>query len=216
MSINKTDSNQNLSNSSPMILKKKHNSDSNEKQLQSQPQQHSASTKTSPRKLFDPKENLRRISQAKSIDIECIVTDDDEDLTGILIAQRNNNYLSFDSEMLKNRPNSLRFRESNDYLANQYENKRLINPHQLELHHQHANSLEAKYLSNPILSNEKKKLFFKQSKDEKQNSVDQQAQFVDANKLDNNKPAEKTSTSSNNSVFFMSKTELNSDLQSKD
>lgn len=217
------DSNQNLTNNTPTLLKKKHNSDSNEKQQQ-QPHQQSSSTKTSPLKVFNPKENLRRISQAKSIDIECVATDDEDELNGILVAQRTNNYLSFDSEMLKNRPNSLRLNEA-DYLANHYETTRLINPHHHHHHHHaHATALETKYLSNPILSNEKKKLNFRQSKTEfnaRQEPFHQQTNFSDANninnntKLENNKlPVEKASLSSNNSVFFRSKNELSSDQQS--
>lgn len=188
----------------------------------SDPNQQSSSTKTSPHKhcesLHPLRDNIRRISQAKSIDIECVVTDDDEDDNnhGILVAQRSNNYLSFDSDMLKSRPHSLRFKENSDYLANHYESNKFINP-------EHVN-LETKYLSNPILSNEKKKLNFRNSKKEQNASEKKFGKSLDVNsshkidaiKNDNKLPIEKNSLSSNNSVFFRSKTDINTDSLNRD
>jgi hypothetical protein len=178
------------------------------------------SLKSSPRKPYE-----RKISQAKSIDIECIaMTDDDDDddnnndINDCLIAQNNKNnnkYLSFEYDKLNinnsnsrthSRPNSLRYtKETNE----------TINDHYIINNNIQTNSnvnLDSKYLSNPILSNEKRKISFKKSPhDLKQRSFDSTNVLNDnkqqyyKNQLPNNNNNNNNVKNSNNSVFFRNK-----------
>jgi hypothetical protein len=182
-------------NTSPMSqhAKKKSFADSN--QFSS-----SSSTKTSPRKYLHANKEQRRISQAKSIDIECVTDDDDGDERGSLIAQKTN-YLSFDSDMLKHRPTNLRFNENSTNHQPIYDSDKLI------ANQENLTSLETKCLSNPILSNHKKRLTQPLASN-KNNSNDTAANTTTTTTAKNENSSKKLQTSekicfsSNNSVFF--------------
>lgn len=174
-----------------------------------------SSLKSSPRKPYE-----RKISQAKSIDIECIaMTDDDDnnDINDCLIAQNNKNnnkYLSFEYDKLNvnnsnsrthSRPNSLRYtKETNETINDHY----IINNNNNNKTNSNVN-LDSKYLSNPILSNEKRKISFKKSPhDLKQRSFDSTNVLNDnkqqyyTNQLPNNN---NNVNNSNSSVFVRNK-----------
>ena len=177
-------------NTSPMLqhIKKK------SVPTESNPYSSSSSTKTSPRKLLHTKEQ-RRISQAKSIDIEC-VTDDDGDERGSLLAQKTN-YLSFDSDTLKHRPTSLRFNNENSSSNHHHHHQPIYDSDKLIANQENlTQNFETKCLSNPILNNQKKKLIhFKANNNNDSNTIENN----NTNNSNNLQASEKISFSSNNS-----------------